>query len=163
VRTTVAILIIAGALPLPAAEPHFGVQGGLSVPVNDLSSNAYIGVQAGAHGRWDFEHGHGLMVRGDMTLYAQNGGTSVTDLAVAADYTYHLERRLNGLYLLAGLSQDSYHTSYSSYSRSDSGLGLDLGAGYDLDHHLGLQARYVTHSYSGLTYSALNLGATYTF
>ncbi|MGA2080599.1 MAG: outer membrane beta-barrel protein [Holophaga sp.] len=162
-RTTVAILIIAGALSLPAADLHFGVQGALSVPVNDLSSNAYVGLQAGAHARWYFEQGHGLMVRGDMTLYAQNGDTSVTDLAVAADYTYHLERRLDGLYVLAGLSQDSYHTSYSYSSRNDTGLGVDLGAGYDLDHHLGVQARYVTHSYSGLTYSALNLGVTYTF
>jgi len=163
VRTTLAILTLSCALSLPAAEPHFGVQGALSVPVNDLSSNAYVGVQAGAHGRWDFGRGHGLMVRGDMTLYAQNGGTSVSDLAASADYTYHLERRPTGLYLLAGLSQDAYHTSYSSYSRSDSGLGVDLGAGFDLDHHMGVQARYVTHSYSGLTYSALNLGVTYTF
>jgi hypothetical protein len=162
-RKTVAILILGGALTLAAAEPHFGVQGALSLPVNNLSNNAYVGFQAGGHGRWYFEQGHGLMARADMTLYSPNGGTNVTDLGVAADYTYHLERSPVGVYLLAGLSQNSFHTSFSDRSRNDSGLGWDLGAGYDLDHHTGVQVRYVTHSFSGLTYSAFNVGVTYTF
>ena len=65
--------------------------------------------------------------------------------------------------MLAGLSDQNYHTGFPDFSRNDNGLGIDLGVGYDLDRHTGLQARYTTNSFSGYTYSALNLGVTYTF
>lgn len=162
-RTVLAILIIGGALPLAAAEVDFGVQAAASLPTSNLSDNAYVGVQGGGHMRWDFSHGHGIMFRADLAVYPQNGGTSVNGFAVAADYTYHLEGHHTGLYVLGGLSQASYHTSFSSYSRSDSGLGFDVGAGYDIDRHVGLQARYTSYSFTGLTYSAMNVGVTYTF
>jgi len=79
--------------------------------------------QAGAQWR---ARSHG---RVDLTFYGQNSSTSVTDLAVAADYTYHVERRQQGLYVLAGLSQQNYHTAFPNYSRNDNGLGIDLGPG----------------------------------
>jgi hypothetical protein len=54
--------------------------------------------------------------------------------------------------------------SYSvSHNSSHSGLGLDLGAGYDLTRNLGLQVRYITHQMDHGTRSSLNLGCTYTF
>lgn len=162
-RKVLAILSIGGALSLAAAEVDFGVQAAASLPTSNLSDNAYVGVQVGGHMRWDFSHGHGIMVRADAVLYPQNNGNSVNGFAVAADYTYHLERRQTGLYVLGGLSEASYHTSYPGSSRSDSGLGFDLGAGYDIDRHAGLQLRYTSYSFSGLTYSALNVGVTYTF
>jgi len=159
------ILILGSAisLTLAAQDARFGVQGALSLPANDLASNADTGLQLGGHARWAFNGGHGVMARADLTFYGQSNSISVNSIAVAADYTYHFEQSQRGPYLLAGLSQQNYHTSFPSYSRNDSGLGVDLGAGYDLDRHLGLQARYTTNSYSNLTYSALNLGVTYTF
>ena len=157
------ILIMGSALALSALEPRFGVQGAVSLPTGDLSDNADAGLQVGGHAKWDFAGGHGVMARADMTFFGQNQGIDVRDLAFAADYTYHFERRPRGLYVLAGLSEQNYHTSFHGYSHNDNGLGLDLGAGYDLDRHVGLQARYTTNSFSGMTYSALNLGVTYAF
>ncbi len=160
---TLTILILGSALALSAQEVRFGVQGALSLPTSDLSDNADAGVQVGAHARWDFTGGHGVMARTDLTFYGQNQGVNVNGLAFAADYTYHFERRQRGLYALAGLNEQNYHTSFQGYSRNDSGLGFDIGAGYDLDRHMGLQARYTSNSFSDMTYSALNLGVTYTF
>jgi hypothetical protein len=157
------ILIMGSALALSAQDVRLGVQGGVSLPAGDLSSNATLGLQLGGHARFEFREGHGIMGRVDLTFYGQNSDTNVTDLAVAADYTYHVERRQQGLYVLAGLSQQNFHTGFPDYSRNDNGLGIDLGVGYDLDRHLGMQARYTTNSFSGLTYSALNVGVTYTF
>ena len=157
------ILIMGSALSLSAQDLRLGVQGGVSLPAGDLSNNATMGLQLGGHLKLALRGGHGVMGRVDLTFYGQNSGTSVTDLAVGADYTYHVERRQQGLYLLAGLSQQNYHTGFPNFSRNDNGLGIDLGLGYDVDRHLGLQTRYTTNSFSGLTYSALNVGVTYTF
>ncbi|MDR3673234.1 MAG: outer membrane beta-barrel protein [Holophaga sp.] len=162
-KTTLAILILGTALSLSAQEARFGVQGALAIPTSDLSDNADAGLQVGGHAKWDFTHGHGIMARVDATFFGQNDGVDVTNLAVAADYTYHFERRQRGLYVLAGLSGQNYHSSYHGYSQNDNGLGLDLGVGYDLDRHVGLQARYTTTNVSNATYAALNLGVTYTF
>jgi hypothetical protein len=158
-----AILVMGTALSLSAQEVRFGVQGALSLPANDLADNADAGLQLGGHARWDFGRGHGVMARADATFFGQNDGVTVNDLAIAADYTYHFERRQRGLYVLAGLSEQNYRTSYQGYSQNNSGLGFDIGAGYDLDRHVGLQARYTTNSFDFATYSALNLGVTYTF
>ena len=157
------LMASACALALTAATPRFGVQGAVSLPSQDLADNAGLGLQLGGHARWTFKRGQALMARADLTLYGQNNGANVTGLDLGADYIYHLERRPVGLYVLAGLSNQSFHTSFPARSRDDSGLGIDLGAGYDLDRHLGLQARYTTHNLGGLTYGALNVGATYTF
>lgn len=162
-KKAVAIFIMGTALSLSAQSVRFGVQGGVSLPSNDLSNNAYLGLQLGGHLKADFGEGHGLMGRVDLTFFSQNSGVNVTDTALAADYTYHFERRQRSAYLLAGLSQQNYHTSFQNYSVNDSGVGIDLGAGYDLDRHLGLQARYTTNSFSNYNYAALNLGVTYTF
>jgi hypothetical protein len=162
-KKTLAILIMGTAVSLSAQDFRLGVQGAVSVPTGDLNDNASMGLQLGGHVRMDLRGGHGLMGRADLTFYGQNNSISVNDLAVAVDYTYHVERRQQGFYVLAGLSQQNFHTSFPGSSRNDNGLGIDLGAGYDLDRHLGLQARYTSNSFTDLTYSALNLGVTYTF
>jgi hypothetical protein len=162
-RTLILILMTGAAMNLGAEQPRFGVQGGLSVPAGDLSDNANLGIQAGAHAKWDFRQGHGLMPRADLNLFSSNDGVNVTNVALACDYTYHFERRATGFYALAGLNLSNYHTSWRDHSSNDSSLGLDLGAGYDFDRHLGVQGRYTTNSFSGVTYGALNLGVTYTF
>jgi Outer membrane protein beta-barrel domain len=162
-KKTLVILAMGGALALSAQDVRLGVQGALSFPTNDLSDNASTGLQLGGHARWDFRGGHGLMARADLTFYGQSNSISVNTIAVGADYTYHFQQSQRGPYLLAGLSQQNYHTSFPDFSRNDSGLGIDFGVGYDLDRHLGLQARYTTNSFSDGTYAALNLGVTYTF
>jgi hypothetical protein len=162
-RKAVAILTMSAAFFLAAAEPQFGVQAGLSLPSGDLSDNGYLGPYLGGHARWYFGGGHGLMARADLTFYGSNNSISVTGFGVGADYTYHLDQRLEGLYFLAGLTQESFHTSYPGYSSNDNALGIDFGVGYDMDRHLGLQARYETHNLNHMTYSALDLGVTYSF
>jgi hypothetical protein len=162
-KKTLSILILGSALTLPAQEVRFGVQGAVAIPANDLTDNAYLGIQGGGHAKVDFHEGHGLMLRGDLTFFSSNNGVSVTDAALGADYTYHLERRQLGLYLLGGLSQHAYRTSFPGNTQNDSGLGLDLGLGYDLDRHLGLQVRYTTNSFNNYNYAVTNLGVTYTF
>lgn len=160
---TLAILAMGGALALSAQDVRLGVQGALSLPTSDLGDNASTGLQLGGHAKWDFRGGHGLMARADLTFYGRNQGVNVTDAAIAGDYTYHFARRQEGPYLLGGLSLHSFRTSVPGYAQSDSGLGLDLGGGYDFDRNLGLQARYTTNNLNDMVYSALNLGVTYTF
>ncbi|MDR3671396.1 MAG: outer membrane beta-barrel protein [Holophaga sp.] len=162
-KKTLAILVMGTALSLSAQDIRLGVQGAVSVPSGDLNDNATMGLQLGGHARMDLRSGHGLMGRLDAVFYGQNNSITVNGLAVAVDYTYHVERRQQGLYVLAGLSEQTYHSDYPNFTRNDNGLGIDLGVGYDIDRHLGLQARYTTNSFSNLTYSALNLGVTYTF
>jgi len=163
-KPVLAILLAGAALSLSAQDVQFGVQGGIALPAADMSNKASLGLTAGGHARWDFSQGHGLMARADLNLFTSNGGNNVTALGVAADYTYHLERRPAGFYCLAGLNQESFRTSPDvGPSRSDSSFGIDLGAGYDLDRHLGFQGRYTTNSFNSLSYAALNLGVTYTF
>jgi hypothetical protein len=163
IRKTITILMTGAALSLCGAEPRFGVQGGLSIPAGDLSDNAYLGLQAGAHAKWDLRDGHGLMPRIDLSTYGSHNGVSVNNAALACDYTYHFDRRASGPYALAGVNLSTYHTSGGGFSSNDSSLGLDLGAGYDVDRHLGFQGRYTTNSFSGVTYGALTAAVTYTF
>ena len=146
-----------------AAEPVFGVQGALSFPVNDLTNTANLGLQAGGHGRWDFGGGHGLMGRGDVSVFGSKNGASTTSFGVGADYTFHPDRNRRGIYLLGGVSLVSYGVSLHGHSDSQTGLGLDLGVGYDLDRHMGIQMRYTTHNVDHNTNAALNLGVTYSF
>ena len=163
-KPVLAILLAGTALSLAAQDVQFGVQGGISLPAADMSDRASLGLTGGGHARWDFGQGHSLMARADLNLFNSNSGNNVTALGVAADYTYHLERRPVGFYFLAGLNQESFHTSFNAGpSRSDSSLGIDVGAGYDLDRHLGFQGRYTTNSFNNLSYAALNLGVTYSF
>ena len=157
------LLAMATALSLSAQDVRFGVQAAVVLPGSNLSDDANAGLALGGHARWAFQRGNGVIARADATFYGQNGGTNVTDLAFAADYTYHLSGHQTGPYILAGLSQHNYHTSFPDGSMDNNGLGLDLGAGYDLDRNLGLQARVTSNNFNGFTYSALNLGATYTF
>jgi hypothetical protein len=165
IRTAILTLaaLALSASALKAEEPRFGVQADLSLPSNDLSDVANLGVGFGGHGRWDFGHGHGLMARADVTLYGSKDSFSTSSFGAGADYTFHLDRTQRGVYFLAGASFLSFSTSGYGHSVSNNGMGLDLGLGYDADRHVGFQARYTTHSVSGGTYSALNLGVTYTF
>lgn len=158
-----AVLVLSAAAAHAQEPPRFGVQAALSLPANDLTDVANLGFQFGGHGKWDFGHGHGLMGRADVTLYGSKNNFSTTDFGAGADYTYHLDRTQRGVYFLAGVSFLSFSTSGYGHSTSNNGLGIDLGLGYDLDRHVGLQARYTTHSVNGGTFAALNLGVTYTF
>ena len=158
-------LLLTGGVGLaPAAEDaHFGIQGALSIPSADLSDNANLGVQFGGHGRWNYGQGHGLMGRVDLTYYGDKYDISTSSLGAAADYTFHFDRRPRGLYVLAGLSLDGYSRNTPTGKLNDNGLGLDLGVGYDVDRHLGLQARVTRFAFDQATMTALNLGVTYTF
>ena len=162
-KNTFLILALGSSLALSAQTPEAGVQAALSLPAGDLSDNANFGLQMGGHVQWDFRGGHGLVARADLTFYTSNNGTSVNNLAVGADYTYHFEVRRQGPYVLGGLTLANYHTGFRNSSRNDSNLGIALGGGYDLDRHLGLQARFTTNSVGPGTYGAFNVGVTYTF
>jgi hypothetical protein len=156
-----ALLLATGAAH--AAEPAFGFQGALALPTGDLSDMAGLGLQAGGHARWDFGRGHGIMARADATFYGSKHGVTTSSLAAAGDYTYHLDQNRRGLYFLAGISFINYSHSWNGVSNSNNGLGFDIGAGFDLDKHLGLQARYTSHNLDSIGYGSLNLGVTYTF
>jgi hypothetical protein len=156
------LILVAGAAPA-AEQPRFGFQAALAQPMADLPDTASLGLQAGCHLQWDFSQGHGLMARADATSYGSHDGFSRTSLGLGADYTYHLERRQHGVYVLGGLSLLSYHLSFPDADRTNSSLGLSLGAGYDLNRNLGFQVRYTTHSADGESLGSMNFGVTYTF
>jgi hypothetical protein len=157
------MLAVLASTSLGAKEVQFGVQGGLALPMGDLSDASSLGLGFGGHGRYDLGSGHGLMGRLDYTFFGQKGGVSTTDLGIAMDYTYHLDRHRRGAYLLAGVSLQNYSFSHSGNSFSRSGLGVDLGVGLDVDRNLGFQARVTSHNIDSGTFTALNLGVTYTF
>jgi hypothetical protein len=151
------------AVPLAAQDVRFGVQGAVSFPTGDLSDVANLGLQLGAHARWNFHEGHGLMARADWTTYGSKNDVSTTSLGLGADYTYHFTRSQEGVYVLAGLSLLDYNQDFQGYSVDNNALGIDFGVGYDVDRHLGLQARVTSHNLDHVTMTALNLGVTYTF
>jgi hypothetical protein len=155
--------MMGAALSLCAEDVRFGLQGALAIPSADLSNNGSLGIQGGGHAKWNIGEGHGLMPRADLNIYTAHNGVNVTGLSLACDYTYHVERSASGFYLLAGVNEATYHTSFSNHSTNDTSLGIDLGVGYDYDKHLGLQARYMTNSFNSVTYGALNVGVSYTF
>ena len=157
-----AIILVLAGTALGAQDVRVGVQGAFAFPANDLTDVANLGLQLGGHARWDFGRGHGLMARLDVTFYGSKDGASTTSFGGGADYTYHVDHDRRGLYLLAGATLTSYSVSGGG-TASRSGLGLDVGAGYDLTRNLGLQLRYTTHSLDGATMSSLNLGATWSF
>lgn len=162
-RMLLPALLLGAATAAGAAEPPaLGVQGALVFPANDLTDGANLGLLLGGHGRWDFGNGHGLMGRADLTFYGSKNDNTIHSIDAGADYTYHVDRNRRGLYLLAGVSFINYDNSHAGTS-SQSGLGVDVGLGYDLDRHLGLQLRYITHNIDHGTLSALGLGVTYTF
>ena len=159
------LLALASAALLAGATPRYGVQGALALPEGDLSDTSSAGIQVGGHALWDFGRGHGIMGRADLTLYSQHHDESNTSLGVGADYTYHVEGRRHGFYLLGGLSLMDYHwSSLDDRSHTDTSLGPDLGVGYDLDRNFGVQARYTFHTGAESSdLNSLNLGVTYTF
>ncbi|WP_306598694.1 outer membrane beta-barrel protein [Geothrix sp. 21YS21S-2] len=148
---------------LAAQDFRLGVQGGLVLPSGDLSDSASLGLQVGGHARWDFGRGHGLMARADLTSFGRKDGYGSSSLGIGADYTYHFDRARRGVYVLAGLSAQNYSRDFPDGTSRDSGLGIDLGAGYDLDRNLGLQARFTSVNAGHDTLTALCLGVTYTF
>ena len=162
-KKTFTLILLGSALSLSAQSVRFGVQAAVSLPTNDLTNNAYFGLQMGGHAKADLSEGHGIMARADVAFYSQNNDYNVSNYALAADYTYHFERNQIGPYVLAGVSQQVYHTSLHGLDTNDSGLGIDLGAGFDVDRNVGLQVRYTTNSFNSYNYAAVNLGVTYTF
>ena len=149
--------------PMAAQEAHFGIQGGIAFPGGDLSDTASTGLQFGGHALWNFGRGHGLMARADLTAFGSNDGLRSSSLGLGADYTYHFDQNRQGLYVLAGLSFQNYSRDFPDGTFHDSGLGLDLGVGYDLNRNLGLQGRITSVDAGHATLSALVLGVTYTF
>ena len=148
---------------LTAQDVRGGIQAALALPQGDLSDVANMGLQVGGHARWDFSGGHGLMARGDFAAYGKKDGITVSSILLAADDTFHLHQNRQGIYLLAGLShQNVNYSGWDSHS-SDSGLGIDLGAGLDLNRNLGFQLRYTTHNLDHATIASMNLGVTWTF
>jgi hypothetical protein len=101
------------------------------------------------------------MGRADLTFYGSKNSVNTTAIAVGADYTYHFDRNRRGVYFLAGASFMNYNFSGGPSSRS--GLGPDVGLGFDASRNLGFQIRYTTHNLDHATLGSLNLGATYTF
>lgn len=159
----IAFILMGSALSLSAQTVRFGVQAAVSLPANDLNNNATLGLQLGGHAKADLGEGHGIMARADLAFYSQNNGYNVNNVALAADYTYHFNGHQLGPYALAGISQQNYHTSLHGLDSNNSGLGIDLGLGYDVDRNVGMQVRYTNNAFNSLNYSALNLGVTYTF
>jgi hypothetical protein len=154
------VLLCLTAGPLAAQVPQFGMQGALAFPGGDLADSADVGLQVGGHVRWDYGRGCGLMARVDLTAYGRKDGYNASSLGAGADFTYHFRQNRRGLYALAGLSLQNYSREVPYGSIHDNGLGVALGLGYDLDRHIGLQARLVSGQES---LSSFNLGMTYSF
>ena len=157
------LLAVLGGPSLTADEARLGVQGGMAIPLGDLSDVANLGFQAGVHGRWDLGSGHGLMARVDYAGYGSKQGNSTWDLGGGVDYTYHLNQNRRGPYLLAGMSIQEYNVTNAGSNIYLRGLGFDLGLGYDLDRNLGLQTRLTTHNLNNSTFTSMNVGITYSF
>ena len=151
-RTLLLPILCAGLLPLAAQDFQLGVQGAVAFPGGDLQDAAGPGLQLGGHLRWNFGQGHGLMARVDWTSFGDHDGVSTFPAPPWRPTTPTISTAPSGVYLLPGCHAD-LPPGLPGRPVNNSGLGLDLGLGYDLDRHLGLQARMTSSSMDHATLS----------
>lgn len=157
--TPMVLICLAGS-PLLAEQPRYGLQGALAFPTGDLADSGDAGLQIGGHALWDLRQGMGIMARVDLTSYGRKDGYNASSFGAGADFLYHFDGNHRGLYAMAGLNLQNVSRDVPYGTIHDSGLGVDLGLGYDIDRNFGLQARF---NAGPASLSATTLGVTYTF
>lgn len=134
---------------------QFGAQAGLSIPLGDLSSaldgrTGYVlGGQVGIY----YGNGHELRPRLDYMHFSggwqpEDGDfhrATVTSWVLGADYLFYTEARPMGIYLAMGLGLQRWNVDpEKGGSRSKTGLGVTIGAGYRFNRVFALETRFLT-------------------
>jgi hypothetical protein len=156
------------------AELKFGLQGTLSLPLDDLKTltDSGQGLGAGAFMDIRFVEGQALRPRVDFIQYpSRSGGGESRQWScqtIGVDYLYFTQGRFQGPYLAAGLGSRNYEVKLDFNGRSSTGsnrkLGLTLGGGYVFTSHFEGNARYTrTAMDGGIQMGTLDLGVAYTF
>lgn len=137
-RSLTAMLTLAMLLAVPrsahAQTPvRFSVVGGLSLPIGDLGNGTDLGINLGVRGEGR-PISPGWAFRGDVSYDRYSGRGAVdayTYLAFGANLVHH-EPGLH-VYEFGGLGVYSSRVALnSSLNRSDTDLGVQMGAGFSL-------------------------------
>lgn len=171
---SIGVLAIVAAPFAQGADLKFGLQGTLSVPLEDLktATDSGLGLGAGVFMDIRFLSNHVIRPRIDYIQYPSKSygdeSRKWSSRNIGFDYLYFTQPQFTGPYLAAGLSSRAYEVKIDSNGRSDSGtntnIGLNLGAGYVFSRHLEANVRYtMTSMDGGIHMASLDLGAAYTF
>lgn len=136
-RPALVTLLAAGAFivtPAHAQTPvRFSLVGGLSLPIGDLGNGTDLGLNLGVRGEGR-PLSPGWAFRGDVS-YDRYSGRGVVDeytyLAFGANLVHH--ETSHRMYEFGGLGVYNSRIAFSStVGRSDTNLGVQMGAGFEL-------------------------------
>lgn len=155
-RTTVLLLAtLAFAGTARAQEVQWGVQGGLNIPVGDLSTalDGRLGISVGGHAGLFYGDGHELRPRVDYTRYEGGyfpvgnslGKNTIEAFGLGADYVFYTDLRPRGLYLTMGLGYQWWTVDPRGLPSTHTGsLSVAAGAGFRFNRTFGLEGRFTT-------------------
>ena len=186
-KKTLAVLAVGTMLPLCAHEGiRFGAQVTTSSPMATFhSKEAKQGYGLGAFATYDLGSGQAVVAKLGADRFSKLktgddvvGGieTTASSISVGADYIMHLNKSKTGFYGLAGLDVQRKHVKkyeqpvvgeQAKTKANKTELGFNVGAGYDLNKNLGVQACYKIHTKKEdakrNSYPSVSVGVTYTF
>lgn len=137
---------------------RFGVEVQAGIPQSDLKtyvdSNPFVGV--GVQATTDLSSTIALRGRLDYNRYADAKVDSITtkasNLELAADCLIYVDGMNRGIYFLVGPAAVRWDMEAGDSIGSSEGtttkLGLNAGVGYQVNHNLGVEARYAYSSLS---------------
>lgn len=188
-KRTLSVIAMGALLPLLASDGglKFGVKVGASAPVSKVMKEDLkkVGGQFGLFTTYDLGSGHGVGASVDFNAYAVKRDSSdkhhgikvgVNTVSLGANYTYHLNQKNDGAYLLAGvdvqklsLKVDVAPFSLKAKPDHNKAFGYTVGVGYDFNEKMGAQVSYNAHNYkkispgNDLKLGVVNVGFTYKF
>lgn len=191
-------------LPLLASDGglKFGAKIGGSTPVSkEMKENVKkLNPQLGLFTTYDLGSGHGVGASLDYSAYnvkkdsdSSYSGSSYSDsgldlgfakriktVTLGANYTYHLNQKNDGAYLLAGVDVQKVSIKADTDSavslnvkpEHNKVFGYTVGVGYDFNENIGAQVSYNAHNYKKIDIGegkehykqgVVNVGFTYKF
>lgn len=151
-KLAISLAVLLGtSLGIQAADPVFGVQAGLAIPVGDLDSmvGSSLGLHLGGHATFDLRNGHALKPRFEYSTYSGRGITASGPL-FGCDYVFHLEGRTGrGAFVGGGLGLVLWKESGHGWSDSSNTMELSMVGGYHFNREFTATVRYGTFSHEG--------------
>jgi hypothetical protein len=166
-KKTVIILLFIGFAPLlHAQEYRYGAQVGLAIPLGDAGTKDYLnfhpGFSLGAHCVWNFQQGHALVPRIDLTFFRRTKGgnelfampfkSSVTlrDIKIGVDYNKAI--KILNIYGIVGLGYSSFEwpvpAEVDIARKTKESFYYSLGLGYTLTDNFLAEVRFLYAGYS---------------
>jgi len=174
-RPYVLVAALAASTAGIAQTADFGLQGGLTFPMGDMTHivGSDLSLALGAQFRFGLRGGHALVTRVDYVSFSGRDDSwvpsaKVTEnlLSIGLDYNYYFSRRVGqGFYLGGGLgylqkdekyAEDGYGYPGGNPSQTKNRLYLSTGLGVAFNKHVSLFGRFqfFFDNQTGETYNA---------